>query len=114
MAFRAGLMANPALHPAFAPPNGAGVPVTVVTATSWPQLRSRLDPRAQTFADSAGFEPRPGRHLLLPGPDGALAGVLFAMENPGDASADPFRAGALATLLPARTYRFATPPPDPR
>jgi leucyl aminopeptidase len=114
MAFRAGLMANPALHPAFVPPNGAGVPVTVVTAASWPQLRGRLDPRAQAFADSAGFEPRPGRHLLLPGPDGTLAAVLFAIENAGDASADPFRAGAMATLLPARTYRFATPPPDAR
>src|SRR5215467_10699579 len=107
-------MANPALHPAFAPPNGAGIPVTVVTAASWPQLRGRLEPRAQAFADSAGFEPRPGRHLLLPGPDGALASVLFAIENAGDASADPFRAGALATLLPARSYRFTTPPPDAR
>src|SRR5215510_8842104 len=114
MAFRARIMATPALHPAFAPPDGAGIPVTFVTAASWPEVRGQLEPRAQAFADTAGFEPRPGRHLLLPGPDGALAGVLFAIENTADSNADPFRAGALPTLLPARTYRFAEAPPDPR
>src|SRR5215475_4635930 len=99
MAFRPRIMTTPALHPAFVPPDGSGIPVTFVTAASWAETRGRLDPRAQAFAESAGFEPRPGRHLLLPGPDGTLASVLFAIENAGDASTDPFRAGALATLL---------------
>jgi leucyl aminopeptidase len=112
MAFRAGIMADLALHPAFAPPDGSGIPVTFVTAASWAEVRGRLDAPAQAFADSAGFEPRPGRHLLLPGPDGTLTGVLFAFENAGETNTDPFRAGALATLLPARTYRFAAAPPD--
>jgi leucyl aminopeptidase len=107
-------MATPVLHPAFAPPDGSGIPVTFVTTASWAEVRGRLDPRAQAFADSSGFEPRPGRHLLLPGPDGALAAVLFAIESPGETNADPFRAGALATLLPARTYRFAAAAPDAR
>jgi leucyl aminopeptidase len=114
MAFRAGIMATSALHPAFAPPDGSGIPVTFVTAASWAEARGRLDPRAQAFAETAGFEPRPGRHLLLPGPDGTLAGVLFAIESENEAHTDPFRAGALPTLLPARTYRFATAPPDAR
>jgi leucyl aminopeptidase len=114
MAFRAGIMATPTLHPAFAPPDGAGTAVTFVTSASWAEARSRLDTRAQAFADTAGFEPRPGRHLLLPGHDGTLAGVLFAIESPGETNVDPFRAGALATLLPARTYRFAAAPPDAR
>ena len=35
---------------------------------------------ARAFADAAGFEPKPGRHLLLPGAEGALAGALFALE----------------------------------
>jgi leucyl aminopeptidase len=114
MAFRAGIMATPTLHPAFAPPDGAGTAVTFVTSASWAEARSRLDARAQAFADTAGFEPRPGRHLLLPGSDGTLAGVLFAIESPGETNVDPFRAGALPTLLPARTYRFAAAPPDAR
>src|SRR5262245_29733119 len=114
MAFRAGIMATPTLHPAFAPPDGAGTAVTFVTSASWAEVRGRLDARAQAFADTAGFEPRPGRHLLLPGSDGTLAGVLFAIEGPGETNVDPFRAGALPTLLPARTYRFAVAPPDAR
>src|SRR5215475_1538055 len=112
MAFRAGIMATPTLHPAFAPPDGAGTAVTFVTSASWAEVRGRLDARAQAFADTADFEPRTGRHLLLPGADGTLAGVLFAIENAGETNTDPFRAGALATLLPARTYRFAAAPPD--
>jgi leucyl aminopeptidase len=107
-------MANSSLHPAFAPPNGTGTPVTFVTPATWADVRSRLDARTRAFAEAAGFEPRPGRHLLLPGPDGALAGVLFTIENASDTSADLFRAGALPTLLPARTYRFADAPPDAR
>src|SRR5690242_19725633 len=107
-------MATSSLHPAFAPPDGAGIAVTFVTAASWAEVRSRLDARAQAFADTSGFEPRPGRHLLLPGPDGTLAGVLFAIESPSETNLDPFRAGALPTLLPARTYRFAAAPPDAR
>ena len=105
-------MANSSLHPAFAPPDGTGTPVTFVTPATWADVRSRLDPHTRAFAETAGFEPRPGRHLLLPGPDGALAGVLFTIENAGDTSADPFRAGALPTLLPGRSYRFAEAPPE--
>jgi len=107
-------MANSPLHPAFAPRDGTGIAVTFVTPATWADVRGRLDARSRAFAEAAGFEPRSGRHLLLPGPDGSLAGVLFAIENPNDTSADPLRAGALPTLLPARTYRFAEAPPDAR
>jgi len=102
-----------AIHPAFVPRDGSGTPITFVTAASWPELRQRLDPAPRAYADSAGFEPRPGRHLLLPGPNGEVAGVLFALEDAKEASKDPFRPGALPALLPARSYRFATAPHDP-
>jgi leucyl aminopeptidase len=82
------------------------VPVTFVTAATWPELRARLDARERTYAEAAGFEPRPGQHLLLPGPKGDLVGVLLALD---EAPSDPFRAGALPGLLPAGTYRFANP-----
>src|SRR5262245_15339915 len=114
MAFPAGIMADSPLHPVFAARDGTGIPVTFVTPATWADIRNRLDARSRAFAEAAGFEPRPGRHLLLPDPDGALAGVLFAIENANDSSADPFRVGALPTLLPARTYRFAEAPPDAR
>jgi len=90
------------------------VPVTFVNAATWRGLRERLDGRARAFADAAGFEPKAGRHLLLPAADGALAGVLFALESEDDASKDLFWPGALAPLLPAGAYRFANAPHDSR
>jgi len=90
------------------------VPVMFVTPATWGVLRSALDTRARTFADVAGFEPKPGRHLLLPGPDGALAGVLFALEAAEDPSRDLFRPGALPGILPNGAYRFGNAPHDVR
>ena len=90
----------------------ATVPVTFVTAETWREQRERLDGRARAFADAAGFEPKPGRHLLLPGAEGALAGALFALEAAGAAHKDPFAPGALSGLLPAGAYRFANAPHD--
>ena len=36
-------------------------------------VRARLDAPARAFADAAGFEPKAGRHLLLPGQRGPAA-----------------------------------------
>jgi leucyl aminopeptidase len=103
------------MHPIFFPRGEVpAVPVTFVTPATWGELRSALDTRARTFADVAGFEPKPGRHLLLPGPDGALAGVLFALEAAEDPSRDLFRAGALPGILPNGAYRFGNAPHDAR
>ena len=92
----------------------AKVPVTFVTASTWPELRERLDSRQRAFADAAGFEPKAGRHLLLPTTEGGLAGVLFALEGADDPHKDLFRPGALSVLLPAGAYRFANAPHDAR
>ena len=103
------------MHPAFVARGAApAVPITFVTAANWPQHRSQLDAPARAFAEAAGFEPKAGRHLLLPAGDGSLAGVLFALEADDDPLKDTFRPGALATLLPAGTYRFANAPHDAR
>ncbi len=102
------------MHPMFIPRGQSArtIPVTFVTAESWPGERERLDGRARAFADAAGFEPKPGRHLLLPAADGGLAGVLFALEAPGAGHKDLFAPGALSGLLPAGAYRFANAPHD--
>jgi leucyl aminopeptidase len=92
----------------------AAVPVTFVTAATWTDSSDRLDARSRAFVDAAGFEPKAGRHLLLPGPDGGLMGVLFGLENAEEKSKDLLRPGALPALLPAGTYRFANAPHDAR
>jgi leucyl aminopeptidase len=103
------------MHPTFVA-RGAlpAVPVTFVTPASWADHRAQLSVPARAFADASGFEPKAGRHLLLPSADGELASVLFALENSDDPLQDTFRPGSLATLLPAGVYRFANAPHDSR
>jgi leucyl aminopeptidase len=104
------------MHPVFLPRGHSGptVPVTFVNAATWQELRERLDSHARAFADAAGFEPKAGRHLLLPGADGTLAGVLFALEPGDEASKDLLWPGALPGVLPPGAYRFANAPHDSR
>jgi len=86
------------------------VPISFATAATWRELCAGLEPRAAAFATAAGFEPRAGRSLLLPGSDGALAGVLLGLEAADDPAKDLLRPGALPALLPAGAYRFANAP----
>jgi leucyl aminopeptidase len=89
------------------------VPIHFVTAESWPEIRAALSPMAAGFAAACGFEPMPGRVLILPSAEGKLGGVLFGLERKDAANSDPFLPGRLATSLPAGTYRFANAPHDP-
>src|SRR5258707_2983690 len=104
------------MHPIFLPRGRsvATVPVTFVNAATWRELRETLDSRARAFVDAAGFEPKAGRHCLLPSAEGGLAGILFALERPDEPNKDLFWPGALPALLPTGAYRFATPPQDAR
>jgi leucyl aminopeptidase len=104
------------MHPIFLSrgETASTVPLTFVNAASWRELRGSLDSRTRTFADACGFEPSPGRHLLLPSADGALAGVLFALERSDDQNKDLFRPAALCGILPSGRYRFANAPHDSR
>jgi leucyl aminopeptidase len=104
------------MHPTFLPRGHTAptVPVTFVNTSTWRELRELIDSRGRAFAEASGFEPKAGRHLLLPGTEGGLAGVLFALEPADDPNKDLFRPGALAGLLPAGAYRFANAPHDSR
>src|SRR6266545_439306 len=95
------------MHPVFAARGGTAVPIWFVTDADWPALRQKLDAGVGKFADAAGFEPKPGQCLPLPGADG-ISGVLFGVGPPD--KSDPFLPG----LLPAGTYRFGNAPPDSR
>jgi leucyl aminopeptidase len=102
------------MHPAFVTGgDAAATPIWFVTAATWGDVRAHLDARACAFATAAGFEPLPGRHALLPGADGALAGVLFGIEDEAKPF-NPFLPGTLAGVLPRGTYRFANAARDPR
>ncbi len=94
------------------------VPIWFVTAASYPDVRKLLSAESCAFADAAGFEPKAGRHLLLPDKNGksgknALGGVLFGLEGTNE-TPDPFLPGRLAQQLPDGTYRFANELRDAR
>jgi leucyl aminopeptidase len=97
----------------FADPAPDAIPIHFVTRDSWPKEEAELPERARNFGRASGFEPKAGRLLLVPGDDGAIGRVLFALESAGSRSADAFLPGELATRLPAGTYRFANAPHDP-
>jgi leucyl aminopeptidase len=90
----------------------AAIPIWFVTAKTYPEVRKLIGSEACAFADAAGFEPKSGQHLLLPG-KAALGGVLFGLEGPTDVK-DPFLPGRLPQVLPDGTYRFANEPHDAR
>ena len=92
--------------------SAAAIPIWFVTATTYKDVRERLGAAARAFADAAGFEPKPGQYLALPG-EGGLSGILFGLENGGDAK-DLFLPGRLPQQLPGGVYRFANDPHDTR
>jgi leucyl aminopeptidase len=88
------------------------IPIWFVTASTYQDVRKMLSAEASAFAGAAGFEPKPGRHLLLPGKS-ALGGVLFGIEG-ADELKDAFLPSRLTQHLPDGVYRFANAPHDAR
>jgi len=102
------------MHPIFASAGEQAVPILFVTAATFEKMIENIDDRERVFVLAAGYEPKPGRHLIVSASDGKLAGVLFAIENADEPVKDLFRPGQLSSLLPPGTYRFANPPHDAR
>jgi len=90
------------------------IPITFVTKSSWDQVAEGLPAAQRQFATASAFTAKPGGYLALPAPDGAIAQVLFGLEDEGARSRDLFRPGALPGLLPPGIYRFANAPHDAR
>jgi leucyl aminopeptidase len=103
------------MHPIFVAPGEASdaVPIWFVTTAAWDEGGEPLDAPTRVFARAAGYEPRPGSHLLVPGANNKLGGVLFGIDNPKAAN-NLFLPGKLAELLPSGSYRFANAPHDAR
>ena len=100
------------MHPVFAASAKAAQPIWFVNTATFSKVVAKLDKRARAYVKASGFEPRPGRHLILPSSSGT-GGVLFGLEGEkGDKNA--FLPGLLPGALPEGTYRFANAPHDPR
>lgn len=99
------------MHPVFVAPGAAAQPIWFVTPETFQKTCTALEAPARAYVEAAHFEPKAGKHLILP--EKGQAGVLFALEG-GNEPRDPFLPGRLAELLPAGTYRFANSPHDLR
>ncbi|HEY1473181.1 MAG TPA: leucyl aminopeptidase family protein [Pseudolabrys sp.] len=103
------------MHPIFVKAgDGPTIPILFVNAATFEGVVQKIDEREQVYIRATGYEPKPGRHLVVPKSDGTLAGVLFGIEAADESVKDLFRPGQLVTLLPPGSYRFANAPHDAR
>ena len=100
-------------HPLLTDAGASAHPIWPVQEETWQEIREGLPACAARFAEAQGFEPKPGRHCLLPDADGSLFGVLFGLDGRSAKRPDPFLLGKLPALLPEGAYRLATRPADP-
>jgi leucyl aminopeptidase len=103
------------MHPIFAPADATpAIPILFVNAATFAPTLAAIDDREQTYVRATGYEPKPGRHLIVPKADGTIAGVLFGIEAADEPLKDLLRPGQLVGALPAGLYRFANAPHDAR
>lgn len=83
--------------------SGSGVAVYAVAAGSYAVWRAARTAAEQAWLASLDFKADAGSTALLPGADGALAGVVLGLGK-GD---DPWVTGALSKALPPGLYQLA-------
>jgi leucyl aminopeptidase len=102
------------MHPSFDPaPRTPPTPITFVTRATVKAVLDSLPAAARLFAEASAFTGKAGQCLVLPDTHGAIAQVLFGIEDVDSKSRDLFRPGQLGNLPPG-TYRFANQPHDER
>jgi leucyl aminopeptidase len=85
------------------------LPVWLARNPGWVR-EAPLSEAQRTWAEAQGFKGAARKHLLLPGPDGALAGAVLGLgeERTGDPMDKPELAvGLLPTVLPPGCYHLA-------
>ena len=56
------------------------MPILFVNSATFENTIAKIDDREQVYVRATGYEPKAGRHLVVPKADGTLAGVLFGIE----------------------------------
>jgi leucyl aminopeptidase len=86
---------------------GKSVPIWVARGSAWVQ-DATLSAAQRAWVEAAGFNGGGNRHLLIPGSDGALAGVAFGIGETRHPMARPeIMLGLLAGLLPPGRFHLA-------
>src|SRR5512146_3059784 len=99
------------MHPSFDPaPATTPIPITFVTRATCRATLEALPAAARQFAEANTFTGKAGQCLIVRDASGAIAEVLFGLQDADGNSRDLFRPGQLSTLLPPGIYRFANKP----
>jgi leucyl aminopeptidase len=89
------------------------VPIRAVAPDTLETELQALEAQQRRFVEAQGFKAEAGRHVLLPGPEGDIAGVLFGLGKADSPERTPLIFGRLASGLPAGAYRLADGVDDP-
>jgi leucyl aminopeptidase len=81
-------------------PGTRGIPITRIPASQWDGARRSLSASARTWGEANGFKAQPGRVLLVPGSNGAIAQVMVGKTE----EADGFALARLCRTLPPGDY----------
>ena len=87
-------------------------PIWRLSMTAGGDALAGLPEPARRWASATGFKGQSGDVLLVPAPDGSVAGAVLALDDPAD-PASALAAGALATRLPQGDWYFEDGPGDP-
>jgi leucyl aminopeptidase len=101
------------MHPLLRPAGTKGaVPITFVTARTYPAAKAKLKAPQQALLDATGYEPKAGKAAVIPDAKGAVAAVFCGVEAEDAAHRDPLLVGKLPGQIPPGLYAFAGDPGD--
>jgi leucyl aminopeptidase len=86
------------------------VPIAALTKGEFPALLERAPERERNWLTSIGFSAEAGKHALVPGETGRLAGVLVGLGDGADADGRMWALAGLPTALPEASYRLDAVP----
>jgi leucyl aminopeptidase len=86
------------------------VPVWLASKATIEEVKGEIGAAGRAWIDTERFEPGHGKTVLIPGPDGKLAGAVLGIGSGEDGEVAELALGALAGSLPEGSYRLASRP----
>jgi leucyl aminopeptidase len=90
------------------------IPIWFVTPGTMAENTAVMSSSSTDWIRNAGFKPKAGATLLIPGSAGRIQSVFFGLGDMDDPQRDPFLPGKLARELPPGLFRFGNAPDDAR
>lgn len=102
----------PSAGAVFADGGAKAIPIHMIAGPEALAAATALSTEQRAWLEANGFSGKPRQCVVLPGPDGRIAGVAFGIgtgQHGRPCGSSAWLAGELARKLPAGTYTFAGP-----